>query len=102
MRIFIVLPALLATLATAIPAQAGVQPTAVQKIVRYHDLDMSEPKDRQKMEFRVRHAARVVCNVTDIRNVPTYSEDAECYNRAVSGARQQLSARGIDLQLASR
>jgi len=100
MRTIIALPALFASLALAIPAQAGVQPTAVQKIVRYHDLDLSNPAGRKKLEFRVSHAARMVCNIADIRNVPTYSEDAECYDRAVSGARQQLAARGIDLQLA--
>jgi len=102
MRTIIALPALVTALGLTIPALADVQPAAMQKIVRYRDLDLSKPADRKKMEFRVRHAARVVCNGVDIRNVPTYSEDLECYDRAISGARAQLANRGIELQLASR
>lgn len=101
MRILIALPALVAALATAIPAQAAVEPTVKHKTVRYQDLDLSKPADRKKLEFRVKHAARMVCNGFDIRKVPTFSDDAECYRHAVAGARQQLAARGIDLQLAS-
>lgn len=101
MHTFIALPALVAALGIAIPAQAEVQPMAQQKIVHYHDLDLSKPADRKKLEFRVKHAARAVCNIVDIRNVPSASESAQCYNRAIGGARQQLAARGIEVQLAS-
>ncbi len=101
MRKIIILPALAAVLGAALPAQAGVTQVARQKVVRFHDLDLSKPADRKKLEFRVRHAARVVCNIVDIRNVPRTSDAAECYNRAIGGARQQLAVRGIDVQLAS-
>ena len=101
MRKIIVLPTLAALLGTALPVQASVPMVTRQKVVRFHDLDLSMPADRKKLEFRIRHAARVVCNIVDIRNVPSASDDAECYNRAIGGARQQLAARGIDVQLAS-
>lgn len=101
MRKIIVLSAFAALLGTALPAQAGVAPAARQKIVRFHDLDLSKTADRKKLEFRVRHAARIVCNIVDIRNVAKTSQEADCYNRAIGGARQQLAARGIDVQLAS-
>lgn len=100
MRTLIALPALVAALATAIPAQAAVEPIVKHKTVRFHDLDLSRPADRKKLEFRVRKAARVVCGGLNIRNVPAISQDSACYDRAIAGARQHLAARGIDLQLA--
>lgn len=101
MRTIIALPALIAAMVFVAPAQATSQPVAKQKIVRFHDLDLSRVVDRKKLEFRVKHAARAVCNIVDIRNVPSVSEQAECYNRAIAGARQQFAARGINVQLAS-
>lgn len=101
MRTHITLPALVAALGLALPVQAAIEPAARQKVVRYHDLDLSKPTDRKRLEFRVKHAARVVCDIVDTRNVPSVSESAQCYNRAIGGARQQLAARGIDVLFAS-
>lgn len=101
MRKFIALPMLVAA-GFATSVQAGETLVPKQKFVRYQDLDLSSLDGRKKLEFRIRHAARAVCEIEDLRNLPMISENARCYEKAISSARQQLAVRGIDVRLAIR
>jgi UrcA family protein len=91
----------LSTLAIT-PAHAQVQPTIQKKLVHYGDLDLASTAGQARLSFRIRHAARAVCGISDSRELRSITRADECYDQAIRSARQVLASRGIGISLASR
>lgn len=74
--------------------------------VSYADLDLTENKGVDRLNTRVRNAARTICEVGGIKPVKMIQLSNECYGGAMERATRDIeiavaSARGGD-QLASR
>ena len=63
--------------------------------VSYADLDLTDPKGKEVLNFRLRRAARDVCGSPDIReagSIRQAHENKTCFHHAVANAEQQASA----------
>jgi UrcA family protein len=78
--------ALTANLASAAPAEGEVKTL----VVRYSDLDLSQPKDAHRLYVRIQHAARLVCDnfpTSDLARLAIYER---CMKNAISNAVSQV------------
>ncbi|GGE03258.1 hypothetical protein GCM10011529_07140 [Polymorphobacter glacialis] len=73
--------------ATAPAAAAEAPRTAYVKI---SDLNLGSTADRQRLEFRVNHAARQVCR-TGSDDLRSRSDEANCVDAARAGAEAQTN-----------
>lgn len=86
-RIFPVLAAgLLASGFTMAAAAAGRDAQPPRQVVSYSDLDLSKESGRQKLEQRIRRAARQVCPSTTSGSARASAEGRACVREAVSQA----------------
>jgi UrcA family protein len=82
------------------PAFADVVSTTA---VQYGDLNLASPAGRQTLNRRISNAARSVCHVrSDDRSLASRIERNKCYDRAVSGALQQVASLVSGFAIASR
>jgi UrcA family protein len=84
------------------PAHAQGQPIIEKKLVHYGDLNLASTAGQERLSFRIRHAARAVCDVNDSRELRSITRADACYDQAIRSARQALASRGIGVSLASR
>ncbi|RJF93941.1 UrcA family protein [Sphingomonas cavernae] len=88
------------------PMVATAPPSDARSIaVSYADLDLTEDKSVDRLNTRVRHAARTICEVGGIKPVKMMQLSGECYDGAMDRATRDIeiavaSARSGD-QLAS-
>jgi UrcA family protein len=60
-------------------------------VVRFADLDLTRPSGMARLDTRLRHAARTVCD-SRARDARSLREDADCRARALSDARTDVAA----------
>ena len=69
----------------------------------YGDLDLSTAKGRSTLNARIRRAAAEVCGQqAGVRQQPLEPEYRACFNRALTGARQELAQKQAEIQLVRR
>ena len=72
---------------------AGVAPPT--QVVAYGDLDLSSVEGRENLEFRLRRAAREVCQHESFRRTGSlrhYGKTRECYEQALADALGQVDS----------
>ena len=71
--------------------------------VNYHDLDLTTPKGRARLDMRLRHAAERVCGY-DRDERPWRGDEARtaCYTKALRDARTTLAARALPRDVVTR
>ena len=92
--------AALAAVATANLASAapeGDEPRSV--IVRYADLDPSQPGDARRLYSRIKRAARKVCDNYPSSNVQRLMIYDECLGRAITAAVAQVRSEQVNAVL---
>jgi UrcA family protein len=68
-------------------AQSSKTPSAPSSIVRYHDLDLSEPASVHTLYMRIQNAAWLVCRqVVPPNNGPSDIENLKCRRSLVDAA----------------
>jgi UrcA family protein len=82
----------LAAVAGSAGSAAAAQEREVETIVvRFADLDLTRPSGMARLDTRLRHAARTVCD-SRARDVKSLRQDAECRDRAFADARTEVAA----------
>ena len=66
-----------------------VTPTLV---VRFNDLNLSNPRDAQRLYQRIEGAAHEVCKIPQIRNLAMRSAQDACIRQAVTRAVEQVDS----------
>lgn len=74
----------------AAPAKAAEAPVRT-KIVSYADLDLGSPQGRKTLEFRIRKAAREVCDHKS-NDAWARASEAQCFLTALEGTRNETMA----------
>jgi|SRR6185437_15105805 len=92
-HLFISLVALAGAL-TAAQASAGTSAgsDARHLVVRYSDLDLSQPQDAHRLYMRIERAAQLVCDTSAMGDLRLIAEYKSCMKRAVSEAVQMVRA----------
>lgn len=75
---------------------------AMQRQVRYADLDMATPKGKARLEARLRIAANAVCGTSHgFQPLDEAMEARRCYSKALQSAHRQMASIG-NARLVSR
>lgn len=83
-------------IAASVPATAQVE----TRLVRYDDLNLTSQAGMQRLEQRIRSAARAVCSVSTARvAVGEVARTRECVAKARAGADRQVAALDRDTAL---
>jgi UrcA family protein len=61
-------------------------------VVRYADLDLSQPEGAKALYRRIKIAARQACGDPDIRDLRLYARYRECYEHAVASAVEKVKS----------
>ena len=61
-------------------------------VVHYQDLDLSQPRDAQRLYQRIEGAAHEVCKIPQIRNLAMRSAQDACIRQAVTRAVEQVDS----------
>ena len=72
------------------PAKAAEAPVRSQ-VVSYADLDLGSPQGRKTLQFRIRKAAREVCDQNS-NDSWARAKEAECFVTALEGTRNETMA----------
>jgi UrcA family protein len=83
--------ALTSSLALATPA--GYDSSSV--VVRYPDLNPSQPDGARALYRRIKTAARQACGDSNIKDLTLYSRYRECYEHAVANAVEEVKSRRV-------
>lgn len=74
----------------AAPAKAA-ESVVRSKVVSYADLDLGSPQGRKSLQFRIRQAARDVCDQNS-NDSWARAVEAQCFVTAVEGTRNETMA----------
>lgn len=92
-----IFPAVFAVVATvavlAIPQAAMAEATRTSQSVTISDLDLSSLGDQQKLESRIRRAARGACGLEDVQTGTRLRSPGatECYRKALRSVRTRVA-----------
>lgn len=84
-------PLIAAVALTGLAAPLPVLAETVSVTVPVHDLNLSAPADRSRLERRIQKAARQVCGVSDPRDIEMSIIMDRCYRGAIAGTRPQIA-----------
>ncbi|HVW70361.1 MAG TPA: UrcA family protein, partial [Steroidobacteraceae bacterium] len=76
----------LASLAANFAVAAPVVDATQSVVVKYHDLDLSQPKDARKLYARIKYAAEKACGDVPNNELVRLQEQHACVVRAVADA----------------
>jgi UrcA family protein len=81
-------------LASATPADDSVRSV----VVRYSDLDLSQPADARRLYDRIKKAARAVCEANPFSDLAQLAQYRMCVSRAVRDAVDKVAAQSDSRQ----
>jgi len=84
--------ALLCTSAFMTTAAAAPALIVRSRDVSYVAAELTRAEDAQKLYMRIQHAARIVCEGPDVRDLSARNAYQECYARAVNDAVAKVDA----------
>jgi UrcA family protein len=84
--------ALAAGLTASLASAATIDDEIKTVVVRYSDLDLSQPSDAQRLYVRIKNAARVACGDVGPEQLERRASFEACMSQAITDAVQHVGA----------